>query len=310
LDRVVHIAGVPVAVTTTTSRHGDAMADVLRGLPSHPGPPLCEIVCGPRPPAPLTTPPDESYGDLHAWRRGETLLLRHGDAVAATVTPTGAQLGLNDGEGLRRALHQVFGLAVAHLLGWQGRFVVHGGGLVGEGGGMLILGQTGSGKSTLVLAGIRSGRLAVSDDLVVLRHGGGGVEMAGLGLPIAVPEDVGHAFLDGAIPIPADPRARWSLPLDADAHGWHPLVACVVAGHSGSERGELATLGARAVFDMLLGSFLAVTEARLVRPYLSVASAASRVPAWVLNHSTLATSRVDVATRLLDTITASLRTVT
>ena len=94
------------------------------------------------------------------------------------------------------------------------------------------------------------------------------------------------------------------MPVRADVHGWHPLAASVLVGHGRSEHGELAPLPAGDVFDVVLRSFLAAPEARLVRPFLSIVAAVSRVPAWTLHHGCTATSRVVVATRLLDAVEA------
>jgi len=276
--RAVSVAGVPIVVRAEGTARAEAVGQVLRCLPLHPGAARVEISFGSRPPPLPERPAHARYGGVELWRDGETLLLRHAEGVAASVTRSGARLGGAGGQ-LIRAFRQLFPFMAAHLLGFHGCFVLHGGAVRRGRRAILVLGGSGAGKSTLILAATGSGWSALADDLVAVRASPAGLEVAGIAKPLAVPREA--AWDEGFSPIAHDARKRWTAPIAWD-RGWHKIATTVVSAHSGGGT-ELRRLGTDVLLEWLVFSFLS-TEPTLVRPYLAVAAALTAASGWELRR--------------------------
>ncbi len=246
--------------------------------------------------------PDESYPDLRVWRAGEVLHLEHVSGVSARSDRNEIEVG---GEGhLGRAFRRIFLPAIAHMLGHRDRWVLHGG-LISTGGrGVLILGATGRGKSTLVGAAWRAGWSAHGDDLTVLRSGSEGIEACALPRPPAIPvEAVPPGFVHvGTI----DARRRVEIDPSALASGWVPLRAVILLEHGVDTEVRVTPVPLSQIIQALLGSFPSASNPALCRPYLRVAAAAASLPRWVFRHSPDARSRVEAACRMLDDVAGRL----
>jgi len=273
------------------------MAPFFSELPDHPGAAGLSVVFASRPYQVPPASPDESYDDLQVWRTRTALFLRHG-GVQARVSDRRASLG-GDDDDLREPLRYILPFTLGHLLAPQGRIVVHAAALEKAGTAVLVFGATGSGKSTAVLAGLRSGWHALSDDLVVLRNGNAGLEVCGLPKPMAVPPELVEITERGCDPIPGDKRCRWVVRGQHWQRGWHRVAACLVTGHAERSPGYLRPLGASSLFTTVLVSFPGPAEPSAVRQLFPVAAALSRLPAWELGHDPDTVRRLATAARLI-----------
>jgi hypothetical protein len=268
--RIVDIAGFGVLLQASDLRRGRAMGALLHDLDSHPGPAKLKISFSSATNDPPLRPYDECYDELKVWREGELLLLNYGGGINSRIDALGIQI-TGEGAALERAFHYIFTFGIAHLLGLHGRFLLHGGAIQREGRAMLLLGETGSGKSTLVLAALRNGWLALGDDLSVIRETADGLEVTGIAKRFAIPHDLEGSPSNGR-PIPGDPRRRLVLVSHRWERGWYPVRATVSVAHSSLPHGELRTLMGSEILEASMGSFSAAREPILARKIFPLAA--------------------------------------
>jgi hypothetical protein len=211
--------------------------------------------------------------------------------MAAHVGSATAHIG---GEkDLARGFRQLFPYVITHLLAPHDLFVLHGGAIHHDDQAVLVLGGTGTGKSTLVASAASAGWKALADDLVVVRVGHDGPEVTGIAKPLAVPRDVVDATDLVAEPIAGDSRSRWHIAVDQSEPAWHPVSATLVSAHGDTVNGELRTLESRQLFEWLLFSFLSRHERNRLRRFLPVAAEVTCRRGWELRHGTDPNTRVE-----------------
>ncbi|CAN5662505.1 hypothetical protein BH20ACT1_BH20ACT1_07910 [soil metagenome] len=301
----VDIAGTSVHLEATDGRRALAMALLLCDLPFHGAPARLKIrfsgQCPPRP----SRPPDQVDDDFLIWRGAEELVIRYGEGMGARVRGGRLEVGGDDAHPAR-AFRQIFPFAITHLLAPLGRFVLHAAGLSQEGASLLVLGGSGAGKSSVVLAGVRAGWRPMSDDLVVVRLGADGPQARGIRRPVAGPSEMVDSAALGARPIPGDLRGRWRVPLEQWASGWHRVAGSLVTAHATTPGSSLDRLDAGRLLEPLLLAFLSLSGPGYVQTWLPVAAALSRSPGWELRHGTEPAQRRAGAERLLGVVRAHL----
>ncbi len=224
--------------------------------------------------------------------------------VGARVTPDGAWIG-GHSDDLDRAWQQLFHFTVTHLLAHHDRYVLHAAGLVAENGAAyVVLGASGQGKSTLALAAVTSGWRLLGDDLVVIRRGAAGLEASGIARRVAVPGDLGAVLGVPAPPVTGDHRGRWELDVDVLSRGWFPVAGIVEVGHSPTPDGELSALPGEDAMYRVLGGFSSVTDPLLLTKFFPIAGSLCQFPRWRLGHGVDPGTRLEVAQRLLEQVTA------
>ena len=117
----------------------------------------------------------ETPEGLRALRHDGALWLRFRETVAHVEPARGvAHVAVAEGAGpLRDALvYSLFFYAAAALLDCRGRRTAHAACLVRDGGGLLVVGESDSGKSTLTMRLVEAGWGYLTDDSVVLGAGG------------------------------------------------------------------------------------------------------------------------------------------
>src|SRR5207248_3699199 len=180
----VDIADVTVRLWCADRLTADALAAALGTAPVRPGrgpgtgpgpgPGRLSVTFDHVVPALPDEPPDESYGrTLDVWRKGEELYLAHGADLAAAVRPDEACFGGSPSPVLRHMLP----LALGHMLGFRDRFVVHAGVIARRGQAALVVGESGTGKSTVGIAAHHAGKDDRGDDTAILRPGPAGVQV-------------------------------------------------------------------------------------------------------------------------------------
>jgi hypothetical protein len=234
---------------------------------------------------------DRVLGDTSGGRTN----LRHLDADAELYFSGGRLTG---GRRYRSAptaaRHELARTGAILRLRERNRYFVHAAAVVHESGGcVLLLGDSGVGKSTIAYALHRAGWQLLGDDGVVLEPAEKGVvahqwrrpAMVSVGLAAHFPELAGHSAHD-----PADPRGRASVEI---AHARRaPVVSVVVL-----ERGEPGVLerlpASSALREMMRQSpWVLLGDEAAPAHFHALARAVSRASTWRLVHGPAQLSRV------------------
>ena len=278
--RTVDVTGIPVEFTASDAVHAEAVEAAVGMLPVTDTPAEVEVAFT----ASGTLswfPWEHADGDVRArWDGGDVLRLAHG-AVQALVDASSARLEGDDD--LRRAFRQLLPYVLTHLLATRDRFVLHGGAIVRDGGAALVLGPTGSGKSTVAVRALDHGWSVLSDDLAAVRLGPAGPEVRGIAKPLLAPALVARQATAPGQPLPGDARERWVVTGIAADDRWHPVVATIVSARAEADDG-VSVLDGDELFRWLLFSFLDARDETRLRAFLPVATALAACGGGVLRH--------------------------
>jgi hypothetical protein len=275
--RGLAIADLPVRLTIVDPALAEDVLALFAPMADHDGPYLAEIEVSGAAPARPAREPDEVYGELSLWRDGDELIVESGGLLRGHVSATRAVIGGPAIDGpfaaamLRAVLHHV----LSQLLSLSGRLVAHAA-AVGQGGkAVLLLGDSGRGKSTSAYIASLAGWALLSDDLVALRFAASGVEVLGVHRAVAVPPELVTAE---ATDIGFDARARRRPDVRLEA-GAHEVVAVAIIDH-GTGEGELVRESAMTVARAVLGSTPAGGHLGVAADALTMAGALAKLPAY------------------------------
>jgi hypothetical protein len=299
---VVDLAGVPVRLHAADAARCDAVCSLFRHALISARPAVVTLAFG-REPVPVPdAEPAVSVDDADLWWTGaDTLVIRTEAGLTARSTAEAVVVG-GDAPGLAREFRFVALIALAHLLARHDRHLVHGAAVVIGPGALLVVGDTGTGKSTLAFAAHRLGWPVLADDAVLLRRDGGHVYVQGVPRPVAVGADVTSDPVVGGRVVPDDARARTELPAGTLASGEYPVaVVAVTAGRDPAGPTIAALRGASALRMILRASFV-LADAD-VRPALfALGGDLARLPVWSLCHGDDPTTALADATAQLESL--------
>jgi hypothetical protein len=313
---VVEIGGVAVELRASDRARSAAMAELFERLPTADRPPVASLAfvsdegrCPGR-------EPDEEHADVVLWRRQgpddlHDLVLAHASGLTVTIDGPDATVG-GDCESLGVGFRRLFPLALSPILALHDRILLHAGGLAGPAGAFVVVGPTGSGKSTLVLAGARAGWSCLADDLVVVRlapqqecEPGPALEVTGIPRPLAAPADVLLDVAD-AQALADDDRGRAHVADVAFAPGWFPVAGTLIVGHAPRVPGTLQRVPPSDTMAATIGSFHSAGDTALLRRASSHLGALAGLPAWQLLHGSEPEDRLAGAASLLGRAAAEL----
>ncbi len=305
---VLDIAGLPVLVSAAAADHFAILTKIFGTVAITATPPEAEISFGAGDlPLPARSP-DERQPDLEVWHDGDVLHLASEPLdVRARVTPTQARI-VGGTPPREQAFRRVFQPVITHMLAYRGIFVLHAASMRKGDRGVLALGETGKGKSTLALAAFQHDWRVMGDDLVALWIEDDTAMIRGLPKPMALPQDVGESesrTLEGASTLTWDHRRRLHVPVDQLDLGAVALGAILVVEHGDTARSVLEPVASDRIASTLMGSYTSVGNGPLMRAFFPVASRAARVVRGVVRHGTDAQTRLGDAQRILADIAAS-----
>jgi hypothetical protein len=287
--RGIAIAGLPVRLVVAEPALIVEVDRLFSPMPDHDGPYAAEIIFQADAPGVPDREPDEVYEPILLWRDGDQLHLDSGGPLRARATPSEVVVGGVVGDGvlgallLRRIVHHV----IAHVLSLSGQLVAHGAAVGRNGQGILMLGASGSGKSSSSYLASLAGWSLLSDDLVVVAQGSSGLELIGVHRAVAVPPDVIEAE---AVDIEHDLRDRRRPDVTLDARP-HRLAAVALVGHGG-EHGTVGRASGIDVANAFIGSTPAAGNTDVAAEALRTAAVLATLPCFRLLLADTASARV------------------
>jgi hypothetical protein len=289
---VLDLAGVPIRFRATDATRAGAIHGVLARMPSSGGEPVAQFTFSRHRLPPPDRPADEHQSGVEFWHDDDALSIASGPEVGGRVQLREATLG-GYSPNLGRLFHQLAPFMLASLLAPHGRFLLHGGAIQRDGEAVIVLGDSGLGKSTLIFGALKAGWNVLSDDLVVVRADGPGPMVSGIPKSLAVPQEILGDDVDGFALAP-DARSRRALAFEDWDRGAYPVKAVVVVAHGDREQTLVETIESSQMLELLMRGMLS-RQPTNVRGYVRLAIALCALPARRLLHSRAPETRAQQA---------------
>lgn len=244
--------------------------------------------------------PDRHDGPIEQWHHADELKLRHEVGTRARITDTRFDIESVAGvEESWRALRHLLFSGLAWWLERRNIVLVHGAMIARGPDAALVLGDTGSGKSTAAVAALSAGWELCSDDLVLARLDGASVSVFGLPKRASVDVDFGRRLGLPLDDVPNDERRRVMLPDTTLTSGWRRLsLLLIVAHHDGV--GAIEHVEHAAALSAVFRSYVESDQPSVVRRQLGCMSSMAAAPAYRLLHTAEHNERLARAAELLD----------
>jgi hypothetical protein len=233
---------------------------------------------GPRPDG----PPDICDGETLGWTSGIPRLVI-GATEIALPDPT-TVLVQGDPDRAWQALHDSISLILGWLLGPMGRWALHGAVPLPGGGdvGVLALGHSGTGKSTIAGSAVMAGWPVLGDDMVILRTDAPTPQLRGVQQQMVLPGEF-EKVLGLETEAARDARGRRVLDMEVP-RAWFQLGAIAVLAHGVEPRTSIEPASPLDAMRMLWTAYFpAVVPARLEQWFPVAAQLCKTVPLWRVN---------------------------
>lgn len=306
-ERLLEVAGMLVLLHASTPEDFALATRVLGTRPGDPGAPgrVVELTLGYEEPRAPKRPPDFAgpYGDH--WIDHSGAHFRHHWGLSANIGTDSVELG-GPAEGQRRwvAVRNSMLFVLAHLYMQRGRYLLHSAAVHrratedADEATLLVVADSGRGKSTLTYAAALAGMTVMGDDMVVVTPAATGVLAQGVPRVLTVPAEVLHEDVDPACVLPGDHRRRVEL-VDHDLHpGQERITAVVVCDHD-SGRGRISSISATDALEQLAAAFVLSALATPMRRWFPTATTLANGPRVSLLHAADPTERAQRAVDLL-----------
>jgi hypothetical protein len=245
-------------------------------------------------------PPDRQDGPIEQWHRAADLVMRHELGPRARITDTHFDItSVGHVEESWRALRHLLFSGLAWWLERRNVVLVHGAMIARGPDAVLILGDTGSGKSTAALAALTAGWELCSDDLVLARTEGSSVSLFGLPKRVSVERELARSLGLPLDEVPNDERRRVMLPNSTLAGGWRRLSLVLIVGHHDGA-GAAERIEHSDALDAVFRSYVEADQPVAVRRQLRCLSMMAGTPALRLLHAAEHGDRLARAAELLE----------
>jgi hypothetical protein len=303
MRRVISVAGLAVSIEADDTARWNVL-DALFGLcpTAAVSEGVIRLCFSASPPTAPDRPPDVAFSDVELWYADAGVVTRHRDGIVVVrdgdeIRAGGSAAGGGAAKAFRRAVQHV----LADAMAVHGRFALHGAVVVDGAGAVIVLGDTGAGKSTLAVSALRLGWSVVTDDIAwVAATDDGPLTISGFPKPLHAPPEI----LDG-LPVEADrvvddPRERFVLRtgLSADDVA-HPIHGIVIVRHGAAAATLVPFPTGPRLLTMVMRSFPLQGSPIRVRQFFPFAARLSHTPAVLLEHAKDPTVRGMEAAALL-----------
>jgi hypothetical protein len=281
LVATVDAGGLILRVEADTDTDAELVRRVV-GAAITDAPPHAVLKIGAEAPTLPSRPPDFAGPYGNHWDDGTTHWFAHDWGLAARVTAGEAVLG-GDAAGYRRwvAVRNSMLFVLARLLLAQDRFLLHGAAVRRDERALLVVGESGAGKSSLAYAAHLAGWQVLGDDMVAV-EAAGGLHVRGIPRVPTLPGDV--AAGTAGEPLPHDPRRRLELPDFALDRRDAPITGVLICRHDDGA-GRLAVTAATEAVEALVPAFVLSALPRPVTRWFPLATRLARGPTFWFGHA-------------------------
>lgn len=282
----VRLGPVVIDYEAVDERYAWHLSWFLGSLPRAIPPAAVQIVVGTEVPTPRDEPVSMIDGPMDRWIDGTSLWVWHEEGASASVI--GDRIEIDPGECPPddwRPTRQMLFSTLSFWAETQGLLMLHGA-LVGRGGeGLLVLGNTGAGKSTIAVAGLAHGWEVASDDLVLVDASTSrGLDIVGVPKRMTVSPELAVALGSSTEPLPGDDRGRVVLPAEALSRTRQRLRGLVVTGHDDGF-GMIESMQHAEVLDHVLAASIEARRPEVLRRRLGAISRLAGLPATRVLHA-------------------------
>lgn len=299
--------GCSFTVESTGGPWDEALATIhARWSDEEPGPDVGRVRfgvdLGPRP----DRPPELSDGPTLGWT-GDSPRLVLGSTEIELPDPQ-TVLIQGDPNQAERVVHESWALILGWLLAPLQRWALHGAVPIpaNHGIGVLALGHSGTGKSTVAASAIMAGWPVLGDDLAIVRTDTQVPEVRGVRQPLALPGEFEGVLGPDRAASRRDARNRRIL--DADIpHGWFRLGAIAVLSHGSEPRSTVEVGSAMDPMKILwTAHFPAALPSRLESWFPVATQLCRSLPIWRVALGSDASQRLASTAEAFETIVAEL----
>ena len=236
-----------------------------------------------------------SHEEMHVDRNGFRAWMARGQPGQVLVGATGRTLNRN------MLRYSQYGMA--WCLAHSDRLLLHCAAVAREDGALLLLGRSGAGKSTAVLAAITAGFEVLADDLVVVRDATRPT-VTGVARHVVAPLEMIEAAglaKDVLRPANSQRRRRAYLPRSLLNQESMPLRGMVLIDHDGGE-GSVEEMAPPERAAAMVHGFAIPAFAPVVRSHFPMMARLSAMPMWRIGHAVGESERLRHAARALERI--------
>lgn len=258
------------------------------------------------PPVPADAP-DAGTEELRAWYPSSGVTSQH--ISGATGRREGDRVrvgGIGATADPERAFRMACQLPLMDALRLHDRHVLHAAAVERGGSAIIVLGDSGAGKSTFAFAAAERGWGMVADDLTILAAPaveGARATVTGFPKPVNIPRDALGEPPPGARTIPDDARRRMALPpTTITARRQYEVVAVVLLEHSGADASHRSLDPGPPVIRSLLESYPLIGVPGAARAFLPIAGALTRGPMYVFAHASSPDDRAAAVGAFLEVV--------
>jgi hypothetical protein len=139
------------------------------------------------------------HAGIHAWHVAPQMYLRAGEVVVQLDPTAGTGIGTlrpASGHAPRRLRKDLVLYSLLWLLRYRGLYAIHAAGVAHDNAGCVLVAERDSGKSTLAFSLVRQGWGHLSDDALLLRACGDGIEALSLRPEVCLDPEAARYFPD------------------------------------------------------------------------------------------------------------------
>lgn len=299
---MITMAGVAIALEASDEPRWAALDALFGTCRASTDAPRVTVALGATPPDAPSGEPAVRFSDVELWFTDHGAITRHASGLVVrrdggSIRAGGPDSGIDLPRAFRRSVQHVLVDALAD----HGRHALHAAAFARHDRAVVVLGDTGAGKSTLAIGAAGAGWSVLTDDISWLSVTPDGLAVTGFPKPLHVPADLRAQVPDAATRLVGDVRGRYISARGLTSDDVPRQLMGVVEVRHGLGDGALAPLPPGPhLMAMAIASFPLQDDPARTKQFFPVAARLGRLPAVTLSHAADPDVRAERAATLLD----------